>query len=124
MHSNDGGSAGRTNITTASNYQHSRNHHRPPSSSNNNYYDTKDNSTSTSTTTTTTARVPGYYGFTSNIGGRNDPFILLRSISTVFEGFSYVLGGICVDNHHQVCYCLYDVILEEFLSKILAFVLS
>ena len=124
MYSNDGGSAGRTNITTASNYQHSRNHHRPPSSSNNNYYDTKDNSTSTSTTTTTTARVPGYYGFTSNIGGRNDPFILLRSISTVFEGFSYVLGGICVDNHHQVCYCLYDVILEECLSKILAFVLS
>ena len=124
MYSNDGGSAGRTNITTASNYQHSHNHHRPPSSSNNNYYDTKDNSTSTSTTTTTTARVPGYYGFTSNIGGRNDPFILLRSISTVFEGFSYVLGGICVDNHHQVCCCLYDVILEEFLSKILAFVLS
>ncbi|OEU06633.1 hypothetical protein FRACYDRAFT_254184 [Fragilariopsis cylindrus CCMP1102] len=100
-YSNDGGSDGRTDITTASNYQHSHQHHQPPSSSNNNYRDTKDNSTSTSTTTTTTARVPAYYGFNSNIGGRNDPFILLRSISTVFEGFSYLLGGVWVDNHHQ-----------------------
>ena len=85
-------------------------HRQRPLSSNDTITHLRNNRNSAiSALTSTTTRNIGYQGIRTNsintieIGRNNDPFVQFRSIRKVFEGCSYLLRSLSVENH-QVRY--------------------